>query len=218
MTETHPVSESYESLRDSVENVEARAAWNDADRRTALLTDTYRNLRDDPRFTEAHRSEQMWEAYAKQSTHIQAAGEKAREELEKDARGHEMMSIPRPKGENIFNLSTERLIAAQNEAARIARKTQRLQDERLIFSVLVWPPLERGPHRAGYDHRERVGAILEAIAQGSADKAWSVRWEIDGGLRWDDERQVWVGEDGFAYDGSRFFDYSRTGAVWGEGA
>jgi hypothetical protein len=128
MTETHPVSESYETLRDSVENVEARAAWNDADRRTALLTDTYRSLRDDPRFTEAHKSKQMWEAYARQSTHIQAAGEKAREELEKDARGHEMMSIPRPKGENIFNLSTERLIAAQNEAARIARKTQRLQD------------------------------------------------------------------------------------------
>jgi hypothetical protein len=56
-------------------------------------------------------------------------------------------------------------------------------DERLVFSVLVWPPLERDPHRAGYDHRERVGAILEAIAQGSADRAWSVRWEIDGGLR-----------------------------------
>jgi hypothetical protein len=36
MTETHPVSESYESLRDSVENVEACAAWNDADRRTAV--------------------------------------------------------------------------------------------------------------------------------------------------------------------------------------
>ena len=36
MTETHPVSESYESLRASVENVEACAAWNDADRRTAV--------------------------------------------------------------------------------------------------------------------------------------------------------------------------------------
>jgi hypothetical protein len=86
-------------------------------------------------------------------------------------------------------------------------------DERLVFSVLVWPPLERDPYRAGYDHRERVGAILEAIARGAADKAWSVRWEIDGGLRWDDERQVWVGEDGFAYDGSRFFDYSRNGGA-----
>jgi hypothetical protein len=62
-------------------------------------------------------------------------------------------------------------------------------------------------------HGERVGEILEAIARGSADKAWSVRWEIDGGLWWDAKRQVWVGEDGFAYDGARLFDYSRSGAA-----
>jgi hypothetical protein len=83
--------------------------------------------------------------------------------------------------------------------------------EKLVFTVLVWPPLEGDPHRASYDHRERVGTILEAIAQGAADRRWSVRWEIDGDLRWDNERQVWVGEDGFAYDGARLFDYSREG-------
>jgi len=85
-------------------------------------------------------------------------------------------------------------------------------DERLIFSVLVWPSLESPPEDAPYDHRERVGAVLQAIARGSAKKAWSVRWEIDGGLQWDADRQVWVGEDGFAYDGIRFFDYSRANA------
>ena len=86
-------------------------------------------------------------------------------------------------------------------------------DERLVFSVLVWPSLESAPEDATYDHRRRVMEILEAIARGCAEKAWSVRWEIDGDLRWDDERQVWVVEDGFAYNGSRFFDYSRTGAA-----
>jgi hypothetical protein len=83
-------------------------------------------------------------------------------------------------------------------------------DERLIFSVLVWPALERV---ASHARRERVGEVLEAIARGSAEKAWSVRWEIDGGLRWDADRQVWVGEDGFAYDGTRYFDHSRSGAA-----
>jgi hypothetical protein len=87
-----------------------------------------------------------------------------------------------------------------------------------VYQAMKDLPLERDPHRAGYNHRERVGATLEAIARGAADRAWSVRREIDGGLRWDADRQVWVGEDGFAYDGSRFFDYSRTGAAWGEGA
>jgi hypothetical protein len=86
-------------------------------------------------------------------------------------------------------------------------------DERLIFSVLVWPSLESPPEDAPYDHRERVSAILETIARGSADRAWSVRWEIDYGLRWDDDRQVWVGEDGYAYDGSHLFDYSRRGVI-----
>jgi hypothetical protein len=127
MTDTLGVQPTYEQLRDSVENAEARAAWLDHDRRRANLSETYRTLKDDPRYTEAHKSEQIWEAYSRESEHIQAAGEKARELLEREAKGHEMMSVPRPKGENIFNLSTEKLLAAQNEAARIVRKTQRRQ-------------------------------------------------------------------------------------------
>ena len=85
--------------------------------------------------------------------------------------------------------------------------------EASLEAVLVWPSLESSPQDAPHDHRERVGAILEAIAGGAADRAWSVRWEIDGGLWWDHERQVWVAEDGFAYDGSRLFDYSRQGVI-----
>ena len=83
-------------------------------------------------------------------------------------------------------------------------------NERLVFSVLVWPSLESAPEDATYDHRRRVREILEAIARGSAEKAWSVRWEIDYGLRWDADRQVWVGEDGYAYDGARLTEYSRS--------
>jgi hypothetical protein len=123
-----PVHESYEGLRESVENTEAKAAWKDADRRREHLSQTYRTLSEDPRFTSEHKASQLWEAYEEQSAHIQAAGEKARSLLEKEAKGHEMMSVPRPKGENIFNLSAERLLASQNEAGRIVRKMQRLQD------------------------------------------------------------------------------------------
>lgn len=47
--------------------------------------------------------------------------------MEREAEGHEMMSIPRPKGERVTNLSAERLIASQNEASRIVRKMERLQ-------------------------------------------------------------------------------------------
>jgi hypothetical protein len=121
------MSDTYEQLRNSVENSEARAAWMDHDRRQARLAETYRSLEGDPRYSESHKAEQMWAAYDREGEHIQAAGEKARELLERDARGHEMRAIPRPKGENVTNLSAERLSLAQAEAARIVRKTQRIQ-------------------------------------------------------------------------------------------
>jgi hypothetical protein len=114
-------------LRDSLENTEARAAWLEHDRRLQALRQTYNTLKDDPRYTDEHKSEQMWAAYERESAHIQAAADKARKLLEQEAQGHEMMSVPRPKGERVTNLSAERLIAAQNEAARIARKVGRLE-------------------------------------------------------------------------------------------
>ena len=76
--------------------------------------------------------------------------------------------------------------------------------DRLLFSVLVWPPLE-SPTRleAAYDHHQRVDAILDAIAKGAKEKMWCTRWEVDYGLRWDHRRQVWIAADGFAYDTPR---------------
>jgi hypothetical protein len=73
-------------------------------------------------------------------------------------------------------------------------------DERLIFSVLIWPSLESSPEDADYVFRQRVGEVKEAIARGVADKAWCTRFETDYGLRWDHQRQVWTVADGFAYE------------------
>jgi hypothetical protein len=82
-------------------------------------------------------------------------------------------------------------------------------NERLIFSVLVWPALEGEPREAAYDQQERVEQVLDAIARGAAEKMWSTRWELDYGLRWNNRREVWVDSDGHAYDGSRFGAGSR---------
>jgi hypothetical protein len=75
-------------------------------------------------------------------------------------------------------------------------------DDRLIFSVLVWPSLESSVEDATSDHHERVQVVKEVIAKGAAEMAWSTRYETDHGLKWDHERQVWTTQDGFAYDGS----------------
>jgi hypothetical protein len=76
--------------------------------------------------------------------------------------------------------------------------------DRLIFSVLVWPPLEADGRDACRIHRGRAEEVMGPFARGPADKAWSTYWEVDHGLLWVHEREVWVDGDGHAYDGSRF--------------
>jgi hypothetical protein len=83
-------------------------------------------------------------------------------------------------------------------------------DERLIFSTIVWPPLESGPRTAERDHRERVEEVLGVIAKGASEKLWSTYWEVSE-LAWDNERECWVDGDGIAYDGARLYEYSRQG-------
>jgi hypothetical protein len=125
MTDT-PLRPSYDDVQREARGPGV-AEWRKADKARDDLSATYQSLRDDPRYTEEHKASQMWAAYESESERIQAAGEKARELLEREAKGHEMMAMPRPKGENIFSLSTEKLLAAQNEAARIVRTMERRQ-------------------------------------------------------------------------------------------
>jgi hypothetical protein len=73
-------------------------------------------------------------------------------------------------------------------------------DDRRIFSVLVWSPLEVPFDEAPHRHDERVSQILEVIAKGAAEVAWSTRWDVDYGLQWDHKRRVWTAQDGFAYE------------------
>jgi hypothetical protein len=86
-------------------------------------------------------------------------------------------------------------------------------NERHIFSILVWPTLEVPPERAAHAQQERVRTVQQVIAKGASELMWSTRYEVDYGLRWDHERQVWVVTDRFAFDGERLYDYFR-----GEGA
>jgi hypothetical protein len=76
-------------------------------------------------------------------------------------------------------------------------------NDRHIFSVLVWPALEVEPLRdASYVQRERAMLIKEVTAKGASEMMWSTRYEVNYGLTWDHERQVWTATDGFAFDGT----------------
>jgi hypothetical protein len=86
-------------------------------------------------------------------------------------------------------------------------------DGRRIYSVLVWPALEVAPEEAARAQEARTREVLRVLHAGAAEMAWSTRYEVDYGLEWDHERQLWSAEDGFAYDGAHLFDYSRRGVV-----
>jgi hypothetical protein len=74
----------------------------------------------------------------------------------------------------------------------------------------AWP-LEQPAESKERDQHERVHQLIRVLHEGATEMAWSTRYDVDDGLTWDAKREVWVGSDGFAYDGERLFDYSRGG-------
>jgi len=123
---------SYGDLQESAPN-EVRAAWKGADARSRDLIETYHALQNDPKYTDAYKSEQAWSHYEKALPRITKDREKARELLAKEAAYHEERGIPRPKGEMLQVGTTERLLAAQNQAARVVRMVER-QEKRSASS------------------------------------------------------------------------------------
>jgi hypothetical protein len=67
------------------------------------------------------------------------------------------------------------------------------------------------PERAATAQQERAEKVFRVLHAGAAEMAWSTRYEVDYGLKWNHERQVWEASDGFAYDGAHLFEYSRRG-------
>ena len=118
------MTETYEQLRGSATG-EAGEAWKAADREESNLRTLYRNLKEDPRYTEKHKAEQAWARYEATKEKIAAGREKARESLKKQAQTAERLSIPLPDGEALITTHTSKLLAVQNEAARIIRKIDR---------------------------------------------------------------------------------------------
>jgi hypothetical protein len=121
------MSETYEQLRDSATGPPGEA-WQRADREEANLRTLYNTLKEDPRYTEEHKAEKAWGAYEAAKEKIAADKAKAREGLEKQARSGERFSIPMPQGEHVLTADPQKLLLSQNEASRVVRKLERLEN------------------------------------------------------------------------------------------
>lgn len=119
------MSGTYEELRDSATGGGGEA-WRQADREEGNLRRLYATLKEDARWSEEHKAEKAWEAYETAREKITGGREKAREMLEAQARSGERFGIPVPEGEALVTSDTTKLLASQNEAARIVRKIDRI--------------------------------------------------------------------------------------------
>jgi hypothetical protein len=120
------MTNSYEQLRDGASG-EGGEAWRSADLATSRLYALYRELEADPRYTVEHKAEKAWAAYEANKEKVEAGKQRAKELLEKQARSAERFSLPFPEGEGPTTADTSKLLASQNEAARVIRKLDRLQ-------------------------------------------------------------------------------------------
>jgi hypothetical protein len=118
---------SYESLRDSARG-QAAPLWKTADKEEATLGAYYEQLRDDPRFTEEHKSELAWSHYNQAKEKIVEGREKASEMLATDAATYRRQSLPMPGGEGPITQDPQKILITQNESQRINRKIARLQE------------------------------------------------------------------------------------------
>jgi hypothetical protein len=147
------MSETYEQLRDSASG-EAGEAWKRADREEANLRTFYRELKDDPRYTEEHKAEKAWTAYEATKEKIAADKAKAREGLEKQARTGEYFSFPMPEGEPLIPSDTSKLLASQNESSRLIRKL-----DRMTGSGGPFKPDRAEVLKQEYEHGLQIGGV-----------------------------------------------------------
>jgi len=88
-------------------------------------------------------------------------------------------------------------------------------NDKRLFSVLVWPPLQVPTEQADRVFNERVEAVKAIICKGASEAAWSIRLTVDHSLVWDHGRECWKDSTGFYYDGRRPKQLAAQGSSGG---
>jgi hypothetical protein len=73
----------------------------------------------------------------------------------------------------------------------------------LLFTIFIWPPVDveaDTPEKAEYYKLLRAEDVMAAITRGAGQMKWSLLYEREERLQWDRRRQVWVTQDGHAFD------------------
>jgi hypothetical protein len=121
------MTESYESIRDSSDILaqDVRRQWIEADQSERMLRGQYERLVENTDLTDEAKFRKAEELYEQQRSRIEGKKKATREALLKHAKFAEQAAIPRPAGEPLSSSDATKLVADQNEAARIVRTAER---------------------------------------------------------------------------------------------
>jgi hypothetical protein len=124
------MTETYENARDNSEIVpqDVRRQWIEADQQERMLRGQYEKFSQDTDLVPEARARLAHESYEKMAPRIESKKKATREALLKQAKFAEQAAIPRPSGEPLSSSDPTKLVADQNEAARIVRTVERRKD------------------------------------------------------------------------------------------
>lgn len=124
----------YEAIRDSGLLTEAvREDYIKAEQARRSLRQGYEKLLADGDLTDEARERRAQELYEGRKGSVEAAGNRAREAILKQARSAEQASMPKPSGEPLSSTSADRILLDQNEASRIIRTVERRKAQKGPF-------------------------------------------------------------------------------------
>jgi hypothetical protein len=127
---TEALNPSYESLRDSVENSDVRAAWREGDRWTSHIGEQYHSIAADETLSEEGRRMKEEQVYERHLPKIAQAYTEAREKALQEAKSAEALSIPLPDGKTLGTgvvKDATTMVAIQNETATILEGIERIK-------------------------------------------------------------------------------------------
>jgi hypothetical protein len=165
---------SYEQIRDSAPT-EARNSWQSADREESTLQQFYRDLKDSDVYSDAEKARQAWSKYEQAKTSITAKRERTKEQLEASIRSASLQSLPFPPSEGPITSSMDKILAGQNEAARIRSRLDRASGQAGPFRTNP-----TGLLREEYKKGLATGGVLGgAICRGVISAAEDYGVELD---------------------------------------
>jgi len=130
----------------------------------------YRQLQEDPKYSDDYKSAAAWEKYQDVKAKIGVDAPRAREALEKQARSARQSAIPMPLGKSPTTVNLTEIVAAQNHQAALARRIDRLNTSGKGPFKPDRLGILKAEYRKGIETGGKAGAIVCRGVIGAAEE------------------------------------------------